>query len=91
LAGLRAGGLGHEVHAREHDHLGIDLHGLAGERQAVAHDIGHAVEDFRRLVIVGEDDGVPLALQRQDGVDIRREFRPFGWQDHRLHLVVELG
>ena len=59
------GGLGHEVHAGQHDHLGIDRHGLAGQRQAVADDVGDAVEDLRRLVVVRQDDGVPLALQRQ--------------------------
>ncbi len=44
--------------------------------QAVADDVGDAVEDLRRLVVVREDDGVALALQREDGVDILGEGRP---------------
>ena len=36
------GRLGHEVHAGQHDHLGVDLHRLAGQREAVADDVGHA-------------------------------------------------
>ncbi len=51
--------LGHEVDAGEHDHLGVDFHRLAGQRQAVADDVGHAMEDLRRLVVVRQDDGIP--------------------------------
>ncbi len=41
------GGFRHEMHARQNDDIGIDVHGLASQRQTVAHDISHAVEDFR--------------------------------------------
>ena len=54
------GGLGHEVHAGEHDHVGIGVHRLTRQRQAVADDVGHRVEDLRRLVVVGQDDRVVL-------------------------------
>ena len=47
--------------------------GLAGQGQAVADDVGDAVEDLRRQVVVRQDDGVALALQRQDGVDVGGE------------------
>ena len=55
-------GLGHEVDAGQDDHPGIGAHRLARERQAVAGDVGDAVENLRRLVIVREDDGVALAF-----------------------------
>ena len=58
------GGLGHEMHAGQHDHIGIHAHRLARQRQAVAHDIGDAMENFRRLVIMRQDHRVALALQR---------------------------
>ena len=70
------GGLGHEVDAGEHDDVGIDLGGFARQQQAVADDVGDAVEDLRRLVIMRQDDGVALALQFEDGVDIVGEGRP---------------
>ena len=57
--------LGHEMHAGQHDDVRFGRHRLAGERQAVADDIGDAVEDLRRLIIVRQDDGVSLPLQRR--------------------------
>ena len=78
FAGIeQLGGLGHEMHAGQHDHVGIGRRRLAGQRQAVADDVGDAVEDVRRLVVVRQDDGVALALQLQDRVDVGREGRPF--------------
>ena len=50
---------------------------LARQRQAVADDVGDAVEDLRRLVVVRQDDGVALALQLEDGGDVVGERRPF--------------
>src|SRR5690606_40992639 len=38
--------------------------------QAVACNVAHAVEDFRRLIVMREDDGAALFLQPVDGVDI---------------------
>jgi hypothetical protein len=37
------------VHAALDDHIGVDLGGLLGKLQAVADDVGHAMEDLRRL------------------------------------------
>ncbi len=61
-----------------HDDVGLDMHRFAGEQQAVADDIGDAVEDLRRLVVVGEHHRVLLALQREDGLDVLGEQRPVG-------------
>ena len=88
------GGLGHEVDAGQHDHLGIDLHGFAGERQAVADDVGHAVEDLRRLVVVGEDDGVALALERGGWRRYRARtptIRPAGSRTSPVHRAGRLA
>ena len=68
--------LGHEVNAGEHDDVGIDLGGFAGEQQAVADDIGDAMKDLRRLVVVRQHHGVAPALQFEDGVDVVGEGRP---------------
>ena len=37
------------------------LRPLLRQGQRVAHEVGDAVEDLRRLVVVGQDDGVALA------------------------------
>ena len=79
------------MHAGQHDDIGIDCHRLAGERQAVADDVGDAVEDLRRLVVVRQDDGIALPLQIEDGVDIIGEGRPFDGRDDPPHAVIERG
>ena len=56
----------------------------------VADDIGDAVEDVRRLVVVGEDDGAALLLQPVDGVHIGRIDRPFEGRDELLDPLVEM-
>ena len=87
----KLGGLGHEVDAGQDDDARIDLHGLARQGQAVADDVGHAVEDLGRLVVVRQDHGIALALQRQDGIDILGEGRPFDRGNDTLHAIVERG
>ena len=79
--------LGHEMDAGEHDHRGIRPHRLARQRQAVADDVGDAMEDLRRLIVVREDDGVALALQGENCVDVRGEDRPFGQRDDAFHAL----
>ena len=78
------------MHARQDDDLGIDLHRFPSQRQAVAHDVGDAVEDFRRHIIVRQDHRVPLFFQRQDRVDIVREHRPLDGRNDGSDLVVQL-
>ncbi len=82
--------LGHEVHAALHDDVGIDLAGFARELQAVADEVGDAMIDFRCLVVVRQDDGVALALERIDRTDIGREERPFDCRHHCLDAFVEV-
>ena len=53
------GGLGHEADAAKRDHVGIGRLRLARQIKAVADEIGEVL-DLRRLVIMGEDDGVAL-------------------------------
>ena len=65
------GGLGHEVDAGQDDDVGIGLDGQLRQRQRVAREVGDAVEDLRRLVVVGQDDGVVLLLQLVDRSDVR--------------------
>ena len=81
--------LGHEVDAGEHDDIGVDLGGFARQQQAVTDDVGDAVEDFRRLVIMRQDHGVALALQFENGVDVVGEGGPFGRRDHPLDPFID--
>ena len=57
-------GLRHEVHAGEHDHLGVRRGRLPREAERVAHVIGHVLH-FRALVVVGDHDGVPAPRERR--------------------------
>jgi hypothetical protein len=54
-----------------------------------ADDVGHAVENLRRLVVVREDHRVALALERVDRVDVGREERPFRRRKYILGAVVD--
>ncbi len=59
------GRLGHEVHAREENRLGLDRLRLHRQCQRVAQEIGHGLHVGRR-VVVGEDHGPALALEPCD-------------------------
>ncbi len=71
------GSLGHKMHARLHDDFGVGLGGFASELQRISDEIGDTMENFRRHVVVSEDNGILLALQRVDGLNVRRMNRPF--------------
>ena len=45
--------------------LGVDLLALARQLERVADEVGD-LEDLRPLVVVRQDDGVALALERAD-------------------------
>ncbi len=68
--------------------IGIGARRLARQRQAVADDVADRVEDVRRLVVVRQDDRVPLALQLEDRGDVlgqRPAIRTRGtWRSTRL-------
>ena len=74
------------MHAALDDGFSLDPGGFDGQLQAVTHDVGDAVIDLRRLVIVSQDDGVLLALQFVDLEDQRRIERPFDLGDAVLDL-----
>ena len=77
------------MHAALHDDRLLDLCRLDGELQAVADDIGDAVIDLRRLVIVGQDDRVFLFLQPVDVQDQRRIERPFDFGNAVLDALAD--
>ena len=79
------------MHAGKHDDIGIALPRHAGEREAVADKVGDAVEDLRRLVVVGEDDGVALAFQPQDRIDVLRVGGPLERRNEAADAVIETG
>ncbi len=61
------------MHAALDDDLGIDADSVAGELQRIALDVGDAVKNLRRLVVMRQDDGAALHLQPVDGMDIGRK------------------
>ena len=75
--------------AGQDNHIGIGRGGTLRQRQGIPDDVGDAVEDFRRLVVVRQNDGVALAFQTQDGIDLGREDRPFEGRNHALHPLVQ--
>ena len=79
------------MHAALDDDVGIDLGRLARELERIADEIGDAVVDFRRLVVVRQDDGVALLLERVDRLDVGREERPFDRGDDGPDAVVEVS
>src|SRR5207247_9081184 len=56
-------GLGHEVDAAEHDRLGVRSGRLPRQAERIADEVGHVLP-LGNLIVVGEDDGVPLARER---------------------------
>ena len=64
--------------------FGVDLGGLAGQAQRVAHEIRDVLH-FGPLVVVGDDHGVPLAGQV---ADLRLQCRDLG---RGLALVFDDG
>ena len=61
---------GHEMDARHDDDILFQILGLTGQSQTVPPDVGHAMEDFRCLIVMGKDDSVMFALQFKNGLDV---------------------
>ncbi len=78
------------MHTRQHDHIGIDLRSLARQRQTVADNIGHAVEDFRCLVIMRKDNRIALFLQFEDRRNVVLEAQPLRLRQDFGHAIIEL-
>ena len=77
------------MHAGQHDHIGIHLRRLARQGQAVADNVRDAVENFRRLVIVRENDGAARALELLDGVHILLHGGPFNGRDDVADALID--
>jgi hypothetical protein len=63
-------GLGHEVNTRLHDSVGLGFRSLARQLKRVAHEIGDAMKDFRRHVVMREDHRVLAAFDLVDSAHI---------------------
>ncbi len=81
--------LGHEVDAAEDDHVGVGLGRLARQGERVAGEVGDAVEDLRRLVVVRQDHRVPLLLEAPDRGDVGRVDRPLDLGHHASHALED--
>src|ERR1700677_3866508 len=77
--------------ARLDDHFGFCARGLARQRQTVAGEIAHAVEDFRGHVIVAQDYGLTFALEPIDLGDQGRMNRPLDLGDDLGDARVKRG
>ncbi len=78
------------MHAGQHDDIGIGIDGLTRECERVARDVGDAVKDLWRHVVVRQDDGIALFLELIDRGDIGRMNRPFDIRNDGLDVFVKL-
>ncbi len=81
--------LGHEVDTALHDDVRVRLGCFLGELQAIAQDVAHAVEDFRRHIVVRQNDRVLLALEIADRLDVWRVSRPLERRNNPLDAGIE--
>ncbi|OQC22831.1 MAG: hypothetical protein BWX70_03011 [Verrucomicrobia bacterium ADurb.Bin070] len=64
LAGIEnRGGLSHKVNTAEHNDIRLDVGRLAREFQRIAREVGDVLH-LTKLIVVGQDDGVPFSLQQ---------------------------
>jgi hypothetical protein len=87
FAGFNLRRFGHELHAAEHDDIGVGLGGHAAQFERIADVIGDRMVQRRFHVIVAKDHGAALLLQPIDfvgntGLDA---------QLHIGHYVVQHG
>ncbi len=79
-------------HAALDDDVGSGLRRLLRQAERIADEVGDAVVDLGRLVVVRQDDRVALALQALDRRDVRRVDRPLDLRHHPAQaLAGELG
>ena len=82
-------GFGHEMHAALNNNIGINERRLLGQIEAIAHHIGHAVINFRRLVIMCQNHRVTLFFQLIYGADIGRVYRPLNFRHDTAHFFIK--
>ena len=87
------GGLRHEMDSGENDDLSLRFAGKPCELEGVAPQVGHAVKDVGRHVVVGQHDRVAFHLELVDLVDDRLEkggfdvgYHPVQTEMHRRGL-----
>ena len=81
------GSFRHEVNAAENDHLRVCAGCLLSESQRISGNVRDSVKNFRRLVIVRENDSVELRLQLINSRHIRRVHGPFDVRKHTAKTV----
>ena len=79
-------GLRHEVHAANDEQRRVELSGAPGHLQRVGQDIGQVL-DFRPLIVVRENRGVPLGFE---GTDFRDQIMRVSGS-HRPNLPAPIG
>ena len=77
------------MHAALHNHIAFGIGGFNRQLQAVAHHIGNAVKDFRRLIIMRQNHRVFFFFQLVNGLDIGREKRPFDRGDNAFDALIK--
>ena len=66
------------MHAAEHNHVRAGFGRLLRQAERIADEIRHVL-DFRHLIIVGQDDGVELFLERENLLRQRLEPALAAW------------
>src|SRR6185437_9089031 len=71
----------------QHDDIGLDLHRFARERQRITNEIGDAIINFRRLIVMRQDDRATFRFQLQNRIYVGGVDRPL----RRRNRVADLG
>jgi hypothetical protein len=77
------------MHAGHNNYICVDIHCFAGEGETIANYIGHAVENFGCLIIMGEYNRISLSFEREDGFNISNEARPQDWRNDTLNTRIK--
>ena len=77
------------MHAALDNHIALGFGRFDRQLQAVANDIGNAVKNFRRLVIMRQNDGIFLFFQLVNGLDIGRKKRPFDRRNDAFDTFIK--
>ena len=83
--------LRHEVHACEHDDVGIRFRGTPRQGERIPGYVGDTMKYLRRHVVVREHDCIALFFQGVDCSHVRRMHGPFDVGNDVLDVLVIVG
>ena len=77
------------MHAALNDYIRLDLGRLHCQLQRVSYNIGNAMINFRRLVVMRQYGGATQLLELIDRVNVGRVDGPFYFGNVMAHLLVK--